>query len=67
MVFHILFFIYSLLYQYFRDFLGPSAGGFLSDTIGFKLMCTSSAALCLLMVCRQTLAHIFNHGLGWGR
>lgn len=38
------------------DFLGPSAGGFMSDTIGFNQMCTYTAGLCLFMACCLTLS-----------
>ncbi|XP_045187398.2 MFS-type transporter SLC18B1-like [Mercenaria mercenaria] len=37
------------------DFLGPSAGGFLLDTVGFNTMCTYTAGLCLFMSCCLTL------------
>jgi len=33
------------------DFLGPSVGGALLDTVGFEAMCTYSAGLCLFMAC----------------
>ena len=34
----------------FRDFLGPSVGGFLLDSVGFNNMCNYTAGLCLAMV-----------------
>ena len=34
----------------FRDFLGPSVGGFLLDNVGFNNMCNYTAGLCLAMV-----------------
>ncbi|XP_060572329.1 MFS-type transporter SLC18B1-like [Ruditapes philippinarum] len=38
------------------DFLGPSAGGFLLDYVGFNLMTTYSAGLCLFMACLLVLS-----------
>ena len=47
----VIFRCYNLGYfLYSRDFLGPSVGGFLLDSIGFNEMCNYTAGLCLAMV-----------------
>ena len=38
------------VFSHFSDFIGPSVGGVLLDTVGFELMTTFSAGLCLFMV-----------------